>query len=177
MNAKGPQGVVDGGSAGDTTQALTMKKTIIEQVCSLVQSVLEGTALELVEVEFHRAGKRHRLVVTIDKPGGVGIQDCQWVSERLSPLLDIEDPIPGSYVLEVSSPGLERPLRTAADYERFAGRRVRIRLNTVYHGRKSWSGLLTGYREGLIFLAVDTGEELQIPLAEVSGGNLEFEFP
>jgi ribosome maturation factor RimP len=153
-----------------------MKQRIVEQVRALVEPLVEGSDLEIVDIEFRKEGRVHRLLVTIDRPGGVGIDDCVWLSERLSPVLDVEDPIPVRYVLEVSSPGVNRPLRRPADYERFTGERINVRFHRPWRGRKSWIGVLRGLRGEEIALELPTGELMCIPLDRVAACNLEFDF-
>src|SRR5690606_40192933 len=93
------------------------------------------TELELVDVEYVKEPSGWVLRVFIDKPGGVDLEDCRQVSEALDLKLDEEDPIPGSYCLEVSSPGLERPVKKPSDYQRFAGRKAQIRTYSALHAR------------------------------------------
>jgi len=154
-----------------------MKYTFIEQVNALVRSAVAGSDIELVDVEYIREGKRLRVLVTIDRASGVRIDDCQWVSDHLSPLLDAEDPIPGQYVLEVSSPGLTRPLKREQDYHRFAGRLVKLRLAKTVRGRRVLIGTLNGLAEGVITLTLATGDQITVPLEQVTHGNLEFQQP
>lgn len=122
---------------------------------------------ELVAVELFRKGAgQSTLRVYIDRDKGVGLQDCAAVSEQLSAVLDVEDPIPGRYDLEVSSPGLDRPLVYPEHFRRFAGSRVRIRLNEKLDGRRNLEGILQGCSQGRVNLAAE-GREWSIPLAQV----------
>ncbi|BDG59398.1 ribosome maturation factor RimP [Caldinitratiruptor microaerophilus] len=147
----------------------------------LVRPVVEAMGIELVAVEYVREAGRRFLRLYIDKPGGVNLDDCEAVSRRAEVLLDQEDPIPESYYLEVSSPGLERPLRKDADFERFAGRRVRITTYSPVGGRRRFEGELLGLSEGRVRLRVapqgkGEPEEVAIPREQVASARLRAEF-
>ena len=103
---------------------LCRAETMREALLNILEPAIEGLGYEVVELEFHSGIVR----VFIDRPEGVTLDDCERVSRQVSGLLDVEDPIPGAYTLEVSSPGLDRPLRKTADFGRFAGQRARIEL-------------------------------------------------
>ncbi len=111
------------------------------------------------------------LRVYVDKQGGITIDDCQKVSYQLSGLLDVEDPIHGSYTLEVSSPGLDRPLFQARDFDRFAGEQVRIRLDVPLNGQRKYVGKLHGMQGDDVVIKVD-GNELRIPLSHIARARL-----
>ena len=146
-----------------------MKRREVEEwVRATVEDILAGqNELELVEVTFRSEGGRNILRVTLDRPGGVTLADCEWVSEALGRRLDEEDPIPSRYFLEVSSPGLDRPLVRAEDYQRFAGREVRLSTYAPINGRRNWQGELIGLTEGVVRLRVG-GEEVAIPYEQVA---------
>lgn len=147
----------------------------------LARPVVEGMGLELVAVEYVREGGRRYLRLYIDKPGGVGLDDCEAVSRQVEALLDREDPIPDSYSLEVSSPGIERPLRSDADFERFAGRMVRVTTFAPVGGRKRFTGELVGLRDGQVRLLVRPDgkgqpQEVAIPREQVARARLHAGF-
>jgi len=121
-------------------------------------------------VEFV-SGRRGLLRVYIDSEDGISIDDCQAVSHQVSGLLDVEDPIPGQYSLEVSSPGLDRPLFRAADFERFAGHEVRLRLVAPVEGRRKFRGVLVGLRDGRVVVQVEE-QELVVALEEIDEARL-----
>src|SRR5690554_3425170 len=102
------------------------KRNIEELVGKWVEEIVESSEIELVDVEYVKEQSGWILRVFLDKPGGIDLDDCSRVSEELDEKLDQEDPIPGAYSLEVSSPGLERPLKKASDYQRFAGKLANI---------------------------------------------------
>ncbi|NMB11112.1 MAG: ribosome maturation factor RimP [Firmicutes bacterium] len=142
----------------------------------LVEEILSDyPEIELVNVEYAKEGPDWVLRVFIDKVGGVSLDDCEKVSRRLSSSLDDADPIPGSYSLEVSSPGLERPLTRDAHFERFAGHLVQIRTYAPFQGQKLWEGQLLGLEDGAVVVEVE-GEIVRIPRDQVAKANLAIEF-
>lgn len=154
---------------------------ICERISGIALPILESLHIELVEIEFKRTGKSAVLRLFIDKDGGVNLDDCSSVSHELSMILDVEDFIPCEYTLEVSSPGLDRPLKTAADYERFTGRLVKVRTYEPFpddagNRRKTFLGTLGGLRDGLVVMTLAEGQTASIPLERVAKANLEFEF-
>ena len=123
----------------------------------LVENVVEAEELELVHVEFLGNGRRPTLRIYIDKPGGVNLTDCQKVSEHVSLVLDVEDFIPCHYVLEVSSPGLERPLFKEQDFQRFKGREARVMTVDEIESRRKFTGVIQDCRGGVLHLACNDG--------------------
>ncbi len=140
-------------------------------VRALLRPVVEGLGYELVGVEYRPQGRHSLLRVYIDQPGGIGIEDCETVSRQISALLDVEDPIRGQYTLEVSSPGLDRPLFEQAHFERFAGCEAQLRLLAPLNGRRKFRGRIEGVEDERVLMAVD-GELLRIPLADIDRANL-----
>jgi len=116
---------------------------LTERLWQEVEPALAGHGYELVELEWQPHGSRSVLRVFVDKTGGVTLDDCQAVSELLGVVLDRADLIEARYVLEVSSPGFDRPVRKPVDFERFAGERVHIRTRTPVQGRKQFTGILS----------------------------------
>ncbi len=142
-----------------------------ERLVAMLEPVLTGMGYELVHVELAGGGRDTVLRVYIDAPGGIALADCEAVSRQVSALLDVEDPVPGSYQLEVSSPGLDRPLAKAGDFERFAGHRVRVKLVAAVDGRRNYTGELLGYTDGQVSLAVD-GERHSLALDDIESARL-----
>jgi len=136
----------------------------------LIEPAVTALGFELVGVEFIH-GKSGLLRVYIDHPEGIGVDDCQAVSHQVSGVLDVEDPIRGQYTLEVSSPGLDRPLFRERDFERFAGNQVDIRLLAPVNGRRRFKGVLGGLRDGQVVLQMDD-EELVVALDEIDRARL-----
>ena len=136
----------------------------------LLEPAVSALGFELVGVEFV-SGRRGLLRLYIDSEDGVTIDDCQAVSHQVSGLLDVEDPIQGQYSLEVSSPGLDRPLFRAADFERFAGHEVSLRLVAPVEGRRKFRGVLLGLRDGRVVVQVEE-QELVVALEEIDAARL-----
>lgn len=154
---------------------------ICDQVRTLVQPIIASMHLELVDVEFKRTGREAALRLFIDREGGVTLDDCAALSRELSTLLDVEDIIPCEYSLEVSSPGLDRPLKSVADYERFCGRLIKVRTYEPYEDdagnrRKTFLGRLEGLRDGSVVMSLAEGPTASIPLERIAKAHLEFEF-
>ncbi|MGR9105591.1 MAG: ribosome maturation factor RimP [Gammaproteobacteria bacterium] len=137
-----------------------------DHLTNLIEPIVSGMGYECVAVEFVPHGKQSVLRVFIDSERGIGVDDCAKVSHQLSGLLDVEDPIQGNYQLEVSSPGLDRPLCKLVDFDRFKGHRVRMELLEALEGRRRIQGVLSGVREEIVLLQVD-GVTLDIPFERV----------
>ena len=149
-------------------------KEIEALITDLVTPVLEGTDLTLVDVEYVRE-KDWYLRIFIDKEGGVEIDDCQLVSEKLTTILDEKDPIKESYVFEVGSAGLERTLKRPSDFERFMGSPILVKLYRPRNGLKEIPCVLTGYEDGK--LTVTAGKEtITFEKSEVALVRLRVEF-
>ncbi len=143
----------------------------IERIREAAERVAHSEGMEVVEVEW-KVGKQRFLRVSIDKPEGISHRDCEVVSEQLGAILDVEDLVPGrSYVLEVSSPGLDRKLLKPADYERFAGRRAKISLHEPVENSKFFEGRLAGYAGGMVQVEVK-GRVISLPFAGIRKANL-----
>mgnify|MGYP001262140056 FL=1 len=121
----------------------------------LAMPIVEQLNFELVDVEYKKEGANWVLRYYIDKPGGINLDDCQMFSEKISEVLDKEDPISQGYYLEVSSPGLDRPLKKPSDFERFRGRNVELRLYKAKNNRKKYIGELVGLQGNKIIIKVD----------------------
>jgi ribosome maturation factor RimP len=148
-----------------------MSVTLRERLIALMEPVLGRLGYELVELEY-QAGRASALVrLYIDRPEGVGLDDCERVSREISAVLDVEDPIPTAYTLEVSSPGFDRVLRTRAHFARFVGSRVFLELKEPRAGRRRYTGILLSIDEAGIALAVDR-EKVEVPFAEIAKARL-----
>jgi ribosome maturation factor RimP len=146
-----------------------------ETLLRLLEPVSEALGYELVELEFHPQGRGGLLRIYLDREGGIGVDDCERASRQVSSVLDVEDPIPGAYTLEVSSPGLDRPLRKAEDYARFAGQRAKLELLLPHDGRRRFSGTLRGIEGSEVQIEVD-GVIYRLPLADIGKARLIPEF-
>jgi ribosome maturation factor RimP len=159
-------------------EKLARQEGTVERVRSVAQRVTQGRGFELVDVELKRAQGGALVRVFVDREGGIGLDDLQSVSEEVSAILDAEDPIEGHYTLEVSSPGLDRPLRSEADYRRFVGRLAKLSSYEPIAGRRHWTGRIVGVDDGIVTLElVGERQSARVPLAKVSHGRLEVEFP
>ncbi|HHY10090.1 MAG TPA: ribosome maturation factor RimP [Firmicutes bacterium] len=151
------------------------RRRIENAVQGWVENIIADTEMELVDVEYVKEEQGWILRVFLDKPGGIDVEDCRFVSEDLSRILDDEDPIPGAYSLEVSSPGLERPLTKEKDYERFQGRMAHIRTYSGLYGHKRFDGELRGLKGENVLLEWE-GKVIEIPIKLIAKANLAFEF-
>ena len=153
-----------------------MSKVHIEKLVEkLTGEIIQGTNLELVDVEYVKERDWY-LRDFLDKQGGMELEDCQWVSERLEAKLDELDPVRESYYLEVSSPGLDRPLKKEADFIRHAGDKVEIHTFAPFEGRKLIVGTLVGLSADSQIQIVVDGNHIQIPRDKVSQIRLYLEF-
>jgi len=146
-------------------------------VFDLAKPVVEEYNLELVAVEYQKEGQNWVLRVFIDDEDGITLDHCQDVSKELSAQLDIEDPINESYILEVSSPGLDRPLRKDEDFDRFAGHLVDVSTYAPINGERDFTGELLGLDDSMVKLKMDDGSDIiEIPKAKIAKANLALEF-
>ena len=154
---------------------------VVSRVTEIAGPVVSSLGMELVDLEYKSEGRAMVLRLFVDREGGVTLDDCAQVSRELSEILDVEDFIQGYYTLEVSSPGLNRPLKKTADYERYRGRLVRIKTfellpDDAGNPRKTFTGELLGLDNGVVRLKLNEGQTAGIPLDKVAKANLEFEF-
>jgi ribosome maturation factor RimP len=147
---------------------------IEESLDQLLEPVVTGMGYELVGIEYRPSPRQALLRLYIDKSGGVDLDDCTRVSRQVSGVLDVEDPVSGRYTLEVSSPGLDRPIFKPRDYDRFAGEKVRLRLQVPLDGRRRIAGVLRGRRGDQVVVA-ENGIEINVPLGQIDKANLELE--
>jgi ribosome maturation factor RimP len=147
----------------------------LEKIRAMVERVATSEGLTVVDVELKGGRANSLLRIFIDKPQGVSHADCQLVSEQLSALLDIEDPFPGSYTLEVSSPGLDRKLAKPSDFVHFAGRRARLVLREPVDNQKVLEGRLAGFEAGRIRLDLGEGGLKELELSNIQKARLVVE--
>ncbi len=149
----------------------------IESLKLLIEPVVQSFGCELWGIDFRAYKSSALLRVYIDKVSGVTVDDCSKVSYQLSGVLDVENPIDVPYTLEVSSPGLERPLLTAAHFERYVGERVKVRLDRPLDGRRNFVGTVARVHDNTVDLNVeDEGKVVEIPLEWLSRGRLLVDF-
>ncbi|WP_280548882.1 MULTISPECIES: ribosome maturation factor RimP [unclassified Halomonas] len=130
---------------------------------ALIEPVVSAMGFELWGIDHLSQGKHSRLVIYIDHQDGVSVDDCADVSRQVSAVLDVEDPVPGEYRLEVSSPGMDRPLFTLEQFARYAGHVVAVKLRLPFDGRRKFQGLLAGVESDEVLLQID-GEEYCFPI-------------
>jgi len=158
-------------------------ETVVERVRALAGRVAAGRGLEIFDVQFRREAPGMVLRVQIDRPGpaataeeSVSVEDCAHMSRELSAILDVEDVVPTAYTLEVSSPGLDRPLRRADDYRRFAGRMAKIVMRQRVDGQGYFRGKLGGLDGTDVLIEADDRKTHRVPLEVITRANLEVEF-
>ena len=158
-----------------------MPVTLRERLIALIEPVLVRLGYELVELEY-AAGRSQAVVrIFIDKPAGqegqgITVDDCEQVSREIGTILDVEDPLPFAYTLEVSSPGLDRPLRGEQDYRRFAGRLAKIVVSEAVDNQTAFEGRLRGVEERTVLLEGPRGRMHRLPLQLITRARLEVEF-
>jgi len=143
----------------------------LEQLQALLAPVIEALGYQCWGIEFISQGRHSLLRVYIDNPDGILIDDCEKVSRQISGVLDVEDPISGEYTLEVSSPGMDRPLFTLEQFAAHVGAQVEIRLRSPYEGRRNFQGVLCGVEEQDVVVQVDNHEYL-LPIESIDKANI-----
>lgn len=154
------------------------EREIATEVGRLAAEVAARHGLEIVEVRFHRRAGRPTLRIDLDRPGspGVGLDDCEAVSRELEPLLDEADLVEGSYDLQVSSPGLDRPIRTDDDIRRNTGRWIVVEAHDRERGRRRLRGILLGQEGGALRIEIARGEVVEVDRASVLVARQEVRF-
>lgn len=143
-----------------------------DKLKALIGPLVEDLGYEFVGVEYQSNPKNRLVRIYIDREQtGVGIEDCERVSREVSALMDVEEPIPGQYTLEVSSPGVERPLFEAEHFQRFAGEIARVQMHVPVEGRRKFKGVIVRADETLVVLRVD-GVDFELPLADIRRAEL-----
>jgi ribosome maturation factor RimP len=148
---------------------------LIEELNRLIEPAVEAVGFEFVGLEYIAQGRNSVLRIFIDSEAGITVDDCATVSRQVSGVLDVEDPISGHYNLEVSSPGLDRPLFKLAHFERFVGQEIKLRAHTPVNGRRNFRGLLKEVVGDAVVMLVD-GQEYSIAHSNVEKANLVPDF-
>jgi ribosome maturation factor RimP len=168
--------------------SLIGKEETVAKIAEIAARVAASEGIEIVDVELLGAGRGRLLRISIDRPPlaagvspdtphGVSHADCEFISQQVGTILDIEDVIPGdSYTLEVSSPGLERKLSKAKDFERFVGQKAKVVLREPVENQRRWEGRLAGISEGIVMLEPAAGRIIRFPLGQVQKANLKFDW-
>jgi len=150
-------------------------RQVLSVAAPLIEALVTDEGCELVDVTYHREPQGWVLRVYIDRPGGVTIADCQGISRQLGDMLEARDVMRHAYNLEVSSPGLNRPLKKATDFVRFAGQRVRVKTKAAVQGRRNFLGKLLGCADDLVQVEVD-GISVRLPLDSIGRATIEYDF-
>lgn len=153
-----------------------MSDRLVDVVSRLIENIIADLDIELVDVEYQKEAGQYILRIFIDKSTGVTLDDCQTVSRQLSRLLDEKDLITDAYILEVSSPGIDRPLKKPADFTRFSGSNVDLSTYTpVYQNMKKFTAELVGLEDDQVVLLID-GKQIEIPRDQIAKIRLAVEF-
>ena len=163
------------------------RKEAVEKVEEIAERVARPEGIEVVEVELKGSGRNQLLRIFIDKPEGVTHADCEFISQQVGTILDIEDPIPGSYNLEVSSPGVERKLRKWEDWPRFTGKKAKVVLkepaqvtgagaNQGPGNLKHFEGLISSAENRTVTVELPGGSRIVFPFEQIERANLKFEW-
>jgi ribosome maturation factor RimP len=153
-----------------------MNSKLKSSISNLIEPVLLNDGIELVDIEYEHTRKRKVLRFLIHKPGGVKIEDCQYVSQLIEPILDVNELIVTDYILEVASPGLDRPLKTKTDFRRAYGHTVKVITNRAINKRNQFVGQVNHVENGIVELIDASNQKIQIPLAEIAKAQLEIKF-
>lgn len=155
----------------------------LDHIRAIAERVAASRGLDVWDVQSRREAIGHVVRVFIDRPGPAGtaeesvsIEDCEQVNREISTILDVEDPLPFSYTLEVSSPGLDRPLRGEGDYRRFNGRLVKVVVSEAVDNQKAFEGRLRGVDAGAVMLEAPNGRMHRLPMRLITRARLEVEF-
>ena len=152
-----------------------MSKNIATKIEELIQDAVLEKGFEIVDIEYIKESKDWYLRIFIDTAGGVSIDDCENISKAISQLLDEDNLIKNPYILEVSSPGIERPLKKQQDYERFIGSKVTVKTFAPINGKKVFTGLLVGYENDIVTLSIDDKKQ-KLTLDKIASANLTVDF-
>ena len=155
----------------------------LERIRAIAERVAAARGLEIWDIQSRRESGGHVVRVFIDRPGpsaspddSVSIEDCEQVNREIGTILDVEDPLPFAYTLEVSSPGLDRPLRSLDDYQRFSGRLAKVVVSEAVDNQKAFEGRLSGVEGDIVLLQGPHGRIHRLPMRLITRGRLEVEF-
>jgi ribosome maturation factor RimP len=148
---------------------------LLQEVQGVIEPILQSQGLELVDLEYQRESQAWVLRIYLDREGGVTLEDCTGVSHEVGAVLEVKDLIPNPYTLEVSSPGLTRPLKKPEDFNKFRNQLVKIKLYEPLEGRKNFTGTLLGLEEDRVRVEVDQ-QVFELPFERIAKANLEIDF-
>ncbi|HIE29892.1 TPA: ribosome maturation factor RimP [Candidatus Poribacteria bacterium] len=164
------------GIATKTHLVEKMNPELNSSISTLIRPMLSDDGIELVDIEYESISRRKVLRLLIHKPGGVTIEDCQYVSRLIEPVLAVNELLVGDDVLEVASPGLDRPLKTESDFRRAFGHAVKIITNSPINSRNQFVGEVNRVENGIVELIDASSKRIQIPLSQIAKAQLEIEF-
>lgn len=167
-NVQMPLHICPGRSPGQSGD-MASKREILEE---LLAPVVESLDCELWGIDYQTHGRNALLRIYIDAERGISVEDCEKVSRQVSAVMDVEDPINSRYTLEVSSPGMDRPLYKLEQYQRFIGAQVELRLRMPLDGQRKWRGLLAGVEGDEIVLRIDSENEYLLPIDSIERANI-----
>jgi ribosome maturation factor RimP len=153
----------------------SVSERVSDQVEQLIEPILDDMNIELVDIEYLSERGRWVLRIYADREGGITLEDCARVSREIGDVIDMSGILSHEYVLEVSSPGIDRPLKKEADFFRSVGRKIRVRTRNPVQGRRNFTGRLRAFRDGVLYLRLNDGE-LPLELRNVEKANLVYEF-
>lgn len=147
----------------------------LKHLWDLFEPVVNGMGYELIEIEYQPNPKYGVLRLFIDKESGIQVEDCSAVSRQISAVIDVEDPVSGKFNLEISSPGMDRPLRRAEDFQQFSGEVVKIKTSMAFEGQRNFKGILKGLEEDLVIVECDD-KEVRLPITAIDKARLVPDF-
>ena len=152
-----------------------MASPVIKEVTALIEPILDDMEIELVDIEFLSEQGRWVLRIYVDQSGGITLDACARVSREIDDLIEVKDIFHQGYVLEVSSPGLNRPLKKEKDFEKAVGKKIKIRMATPLKGQRNFRGSLRSFQDGVLYLSVKDNL-LLLPYGDVEKANLVYDF-
>ncbi len=152
-----------------------MTSPVMKEVSALIEPILDEMEIELVDIEYLSEQGRWILRIYVDKSGGITLGDCTRVSREIGDLIEVKDIFHQEYVLEVSSPGLNRRLKKEKDFERAVGKNIKIRMVTPFEGQRNFRGSLQSFQDGILYLSVND-DLILLPYGDVEKANLVYDF-
>lgn len=161
---------------GFKEESMTSASSVNKEVTRLIEPIIEDMGFELVDVRYVSQQGRSVLRIFVDKEGGISIDDCAHVSREIGELIDVKDIIDHAYVLEVSSPGLDRPLVKEKDFQKAIGKKIKVKTAVQIGNRKNFMGYLRGVNKGGVSLEVENDKMVLLKLGNVVKANIVYEF-
>lgn len=153
-----------------------MTKPLLELIEELIEPIITSEGMELIDIEYRRESRGWVIRFYIDKEGELTLTHCSHLSKEIGDLLEVKDLIPHNYILEVSSPGLNRPLKKENDFITYVGETIKVKTFKPIDQRKRFQGTLLGYKEGKVMLSSDN-QEVHIPFPLIAKANIQYQFP